>query len=855
MADRNTIIQRIALEGADAIRQVLSSIGDVGEKAFAQVEAAANSEKIKKVSDTFDKISEASKAVGAKLGGVSDNIREFGERLTVTAERVGILVGAVQTVAAVTLAFAASSGKAANEVQEQAQALGLTTDTYQKLMFAADQAGVSQDKFASGLAGFSRAIRASADEQKKVVVDLASQVAEALGGDAFNTLRTNQVQAALGNVIPAAKQIQAQLKALGSDVSLDSVVTQLKNLALNSEDVRVKLTQLGAAVPAATLIEALARVRNGLGDLSVVAGGAKQVLDRLGISALDSSGKVRDTGDVLADVAEKFAAMPDGATKTATAMALFGKRAGPDLIPLLNQGRAGIAGVGVEMAKLGSGFDATQIKAGKDMVDAFTRLKFAVSAAKNQLGIIFTPILTKAADGLTHAIRDNFNTIKEWAVYIGDTAKQVVLDFIAVLSGRDADVQSKWIIQWRDNIKGFAIDVKDAVMGTIVPMFRAIMSGADTVANTINSVFGTQLTGKSLLVGYALLRVADGFGLIRASVVLVASVVTSLLIPAVVGLTRFLVVLTVSNPFILIVAGAFALGAAIVVLMTNVGGLRDKLVELATSAPGAAWQWLVDTYEAADQKVSEAIGRLVTTITTWVTTAAPAAWQWMVDTFAAAASALGTHIAEIANGIAGLVTTGISGAWQWLSDSFDAVVAYIQGKFQGLVEFLRNLGAQIGSFFGGGGSSDNASASASGSSGFASGGAVVGPGSGTSDSILARLSNGEYVQRAAAVKHYGLAFMHAVNTLQFKMPKFALGGLVQRINIPSPTSMLPRFADGGAVRLAAAAPGGMHPVVLDLGGGRKVGGLYAPPDAVGDLRKAALMQQISATGKRQSSVG
>jgi hypothetical protein len=119
-----------------------------------------------------------------------------------------------------------------------------------------------------------------------------------------------------------------------------------------------------------------------------------------------------------------------------------------------------------------------------------------------------------------------------------------------------------------------------------------------------------------------------------------------------------------------------------------------------------------------------------------------------------------------------------------------------------------------------------------------------------------RLSAGEFVMRAAAVVKYGLNYMNAINDLQMPEPKFAFGGLVDRINVPSRGSLLPRFADGGQVRLAPAAAGaGLHPVTLNLGGGRKVGGLFAAPDAVTDLRKAAFMQQISATGKRSSSVG
>jgi trimeric autotransporter adhesin len=60
--------------------------------------------------------------------------------------------------------------------------------------------------------------------------------------------------------------------------------------------------------------------------------------------------------------------------------------------------------------------------------------------------------------------------------------------------------------------------------------------------------------------------------------------------------------------------------------------------------------------------------------------------------------------------------------------------------------------------------------------GYAAGGPVMGPGTGTSDSIHARLSDGEYVVRAAAVKKHGVGFMNHLN--QGGMPCMAHGGAV-----------------------------------------------------------------------------
>jgi hypothetical protein len=81
--------------------------------------------------------------------------------------------------------------------------------------------------------------------------------------------------------------------------------------------------------------------------------------------------------------------------------------------------------------------------------------------------------------------------------------------------------------------------------------------------------------------------------------------------------------------------------------------------------------------------------------------------------------------------------------------------------------------------------------------GFASGGMIRGPGSATSDSILARLSNGEFVLNAASVRRLGVGFLQGLNN-------FAAGGLVGAPPI--------RFAAGGL----ASASGG-RAVHLHLG--------------------------------------
>lgn len=62
---------------------------------------------------------------------------------------------------------------------------------------------------------------------------------------------------------------------------------------------------------------------------------------------------------------------------------------------------------------------------------------------------------------------------------------------------------------------------------------------------------------------------------------------------------------------------------------------------------------------------------------------------------------------------------------------------------------------------------------------FATGGYVVGEGTGTSDSILAAISNGEYVIKADSVNKLGVGTLDYINKLG-QLPKFATGGLVSK---------------------------------------------------------------------------
>lgn len=192
--------------------------------------------------------------------------------------------------------------------------------------------------------------------------------------------------------------------------------------------------------------------------------------------------------------------------------------------------------------------------------------------------------------------------------------------------------------------------------------------------------------------------------------------------------------------------------------------------------------------------------------------------------FDQASTAIGTAaeklVVSFAPAVAGALTAlaafpqNLSNIIQWLSQFVTKVDQADQA--------IKKLGGDM-NIPGLSGNSDNFT-------GHADGGLISGPGNDRSDNILARLSPGEYVQRAQAVRFWGADFMHAINSMQ--MPKFASGGIV----------------GGGPVQSASGdSSGGRRTVNLTIMG-EKFHGLSAPESVAKHLESFAIRKSIASTG-------
>lgn len=115
---------------------------------------------------------------------------------------------------------------------------------------------------------------------------------------------------------------------------------------------------------------------------------------------------------------------------------------------------------------------------------------------------------------------------------------------------------------------------------------------------------------------------------------------------------------------------------------------------------------------------------------------------------------------------------------------------------------------------------------------FARGGILRGRGTGTSDSNLAWLSNGEGILNARAVQHYGADLVHRLNRLS--LPRYATGGVHGGgLSLPP----MPQLAPALQQQLDGPNFPDLGRLVLEMGGQSYT--VYAPSDQASELKLAA----------------
>jgi len=184
--------------------------------------------------------------------------------------------------------------------------------------------------------------------------------------------------------------------ALGVGLSLQQAASAMKNLIDKADGFKDISQKTGVAVEtlsqfsqvaenSGTSIDAVAIGLKKLSSNMVQASAGNRemlaIFDALNVSFTDSQGNLRDTGDVMMDIGDRFTTMEDGALKSATAVKLLGK-SGSELIPMLNEGSKGVtqfsAVIDTEFAEASDKFNenikSMQNSIEKGLVDALKKV-------------------------------------------------------------------------------------------------------------------------------------------------------------------------------------------------------------------------------------------------------------------------------------------------------------------------------------------------------------------------------------------------------------------------------------------------------------------------------------------------
>ena len=117
---------------------------------------------------------------------------------------------------------------------------------------------------------------------------------------------------------------------------------------------------------------------------------------------------------------------------------------------------------------------------------------------------------------------------------------------------------------------------------------------------------------------------------------------------------------------------------------------------------------------------------------------------------------------------------------------------------------------------------------------------------------MTRLSRGEYVIRASAVRKYGMGVLSALNNMM--MPKGFVPGFATGGPVTIPVDVLPQFLDGGIFSGSQPKTKALRPISLTIGD-ETFDGMLAPEDTAQSLVRYARRRQIRSGGRKPSWFG
>lgn len=450
--------------------------------------------------------------------------------------------------------------------------------------------------------------------------------------------------------------------------------------------------------------------------------------------------------------------------------------------------------------------DALNKTYGTTLTSSLVRLGTAYDKVRDQARDAFGPVLASIVDRISNLVDKNSGAITK---FIDQAAAS--LDKFFEANGPALEKFGTTVVQ----IGAAFVKVIGEV---VIPAVQSFLSALGKVADFINSVFGTDINGAFLAVILLIGTMSGAFGALVTVITTVATAVS---------------VLSVAFSPLIVIVGLLVAAFVALALSIDWTAFGQRAVSAFTAITTAVTSFIASTLQLFTD-----LWNFLNTGWDAAVAYVQAAWQSVVDYF--------NTLIETIKGI-------FASIGQAIQDAFNAAVQYVITLFtdwanrilkliQPVIDALNKVKSLMASTAAGSGSTGAVTA--------AGGGHIRGPGTSTSDSIPAWLSNNEFVVRAKAVAKYGVGFLKALNSGRLdlgKMAGYAMGGLVSMPRSPSLS-----FADGGPVKGGINSPDKVLNLTI---GGETFAGLLMPDDVANSMTRFAVARNSRSAGRRPGWVG
>lgn len=290
-----------------------------------------------------------------------------------------------------------------------------------------------------------------------------------------------------GRTVAAIKNVSNELDRIAKlGGTLGIAAPTLARLAVAGDLAGVELEALGTSVQ---------RLQRNLAEAARdPAGAAGKLFAGIGVAAVDAEGGIRDVMDVLPELADRFAAIPDQAERIRVAVGLLG-RTGADLLPLLQTGGDALRRTFREVETLSPSLLSPQTYANAEALnDSLSRVSLSFKGLAALIIEVAGADLAAFFDGVAASIGRAVGRIRDFAAQlrqslgalrqlVGDAYFNVELDEAGI---RDAREQLGRVL---DGVESLALELVEAVL-------QAIVAGAEAAGEAFASVFGDAVTNK-----------------------------------------------------------------------------------------------------------------------------------------------------------------------------------------------------------------------------------------------------------------------------------------------------------------------------------------------------------------------